>query len=172
MSKRALVANGVIVSMVAVAALFGSTTAPRPLVEGASELATLEARTASTATTRDLTALAAAYVARAQPGLAEALLARHADRPDVELTHARARVALARGDVDRAADLARATQAACEHRAAIAPCPAWIVAKNTQQLAVLEALEADGVHDLRERPSAGMAAVARASRTVQLVAMR
>jgi hypothetical protein len=172
MSKRAIAANGLVLSAVVVGALFTSTTEPRPLVEDAPELAALEARTALEPSTHDLTELAAAYVARSQPGLAEALLDRHADRPDVELTHARARVALARGDVDRAGDLARATRMACDLRTAIAPCPSWVVAKNLQQLAVVEALESEGIHDLDDRPDASRAAIARASRTVQLVAMR
>jgi hypothetical protein len=172
MRKQAVAANGLVLSAVVIGSLFGSTTAPRPLVDGAAELAELEARTALAPSTHDLTELASAYVARAQPGLAQALLDRHADRPDVELTHARARVALARGDVDRAGDLARATRAACELRTAIAPCPAWVVAKNLQQLAVVEALESQGIHDLDDRPDASRAAIARASHTVQLVAMR
>jgi hypothetical protein len=171
MGRIGIVANSLALSATLAWIVAAGSTDARPLAPGAADLAALEARAAAAPSVADLSRLSSAYLAHHQPGLAQALLDRHGERDDVELSLARSRVAYARGEVGEALRQAELTHAACEHRAAVAPCPSWVVAKAAHQLAFLEALEAESgsaVPSARDTERA----LSRATRSVQLVAMR
>ncbi|WP_437733408.1 hypothetical protein [Sorangium sp. So ce1335] len=169
------VANGLVLAGVAWTVGLGpSVKASRLLPQHAAaapgELAALEARYAERRTPETVTALAAAYLERDQPGLASSALdaAPREVRALPEASHLAARALLRRGRVRDALAAAEQASAACRTGA----CPAWLEAKSARQRAFLEQLVAAGVEDPQGDPAAARTAYERSESEVRLVAMR
>lgn len=172
------VANGLVLAGVAWTIGLGpsvraSELLPSRAAAGADELAALEARYAEGRTPASVTALAAAYLERDQPGLASSAL--DAAPGDVralpEAAHLSARALVHRGRVRDALAAAEQASAAC----ATGACPAWLAAKSEHQRAFLEQLVAAGVEDPQVDAAAARAALdaySRSASQVRLVAVR
>lgn len=170
MSKVGLVLHGVLATAAATVLLVGSQGEAASVVpRGAADVVELEADVAKAPTSDSVATLVGAYLEREQPGLAQALLDAHPELDDARLTHERARVALAQGEVDHALRLSRLTLATCE--AAHHPCPAWLVAKSERQVALLEAMEEAGIQDPARDPQGARVALDRSRREVRLAAL-
>jgi hypothetical protein len=169
---RVLVANGLCLAGMAWMLVSGTEQRATPLVstEQAAALAALEARAATSSSAPSVTALAAAYLDREQPGLAATVIDRAPRevqaRPEVAVL--RARSLFHRGHAREALAVAREADAACADGA----CPGWIEARAARQLAFLEEVVAAGVDDPHADPRATRAAYERSTREVRLVAMR
>ncbi|AGP41663.1 hypothetical protein [Sorangium cellulosum] len=169
------VANGLVLAGVAWTVGLGpsvqaSQLLPARATAGLGELAALEARYAEGRTRESVTALAAAYLDRDQPGLASSALeaAPREVRELPEAAHLSARALLRRGRVRDALAAAEQASAAC----AAGGCPAWLAAKSERQRAFLEQLAAAGVDDPQVDATAARAAYERSASEVRLVAMR
>ncbi|WP_437755239.1 hypothetical protein [Sorangium sp. So ce1389] len=169
------VANGLVLAGVAWTVGLGpsvraSQLLPPRATAGLGELAELEARYAAGRTPESVTALAAAYLERDQPGLASSALdaAPREVRALPVTAHLAARALLRRGRVRDALAAAEQASAAC----ATGACPAWLAAKSEHQRAFLEQLVAAGVEDPQTAPEAARAAYERSTSEVRLVAMR
>ncbi|WP_437334527.1 hypothetical protein [Sorangium sp. So ce394] len=169
------VANGLVLAGVAWTVGLGpsvqaSQLLPARATAGLGELAELEARYAEGRTRESVTALAAAYLDRDQPGLASSALeaAPREVRELPEAAHLSARALLRRGRVRDALAAAEQASAAC----AAGVCPAWLAAKSERQRAFLEQLAAAGVDDPQLDATAARAAYERSASEVRLVAMR
>ncbi|WP_437675215.1 hypothetical protein [Sorangium sp. So ce131] len=134
------------------------------------QLSELEARYAADPTPANVTALAAAYLERDQPGLAASALdaAPREVRTRPEAAHLAARAHFRRGRAADALAAAEQVSAAC----AVDACPAWLAAKAARHRAFLEQLVAAGVEDPQADPIAVRAAYERSASEVRLVAMR
>lgn len=137
------------------------------------DLPTLEARAAHSPTALNISALAAAYLDRDQPGLAAAVIekAPREVREQAEVTHLEARTLLRRGRVREALAVAEKAEARCAAPTDGA-CPAWLTAKASRQVAFLREVVAAGVDDPAADPAAVRAAFERSARQVPAVAMR
>ncbi|HTJ81817.1 MAG TPA: hypothetical protein VL400_08825 [Polyangiaceae bacterium] len=155
--------HGVVATLAGTLLLVGSESEATPVVSAPSGIAALEADVAHAPTTESLASLTSAYLERNQPGLAQALLDAHPELDSAELTHQRARVALAEGEVDRALSLSRLSLAMCEDH-----CPAGLTAKALRQISTLEAMERAGIRDPSDDPAATRAALAQSNREVRL----
>lgn len=138
MAGMAWLLNGfAAVSMVGVAFL-GAQGRTCAVVSSDPELVSLERRASEQVSA--LPALAAAYLERGQPGLAQAVLDRaDSNSADPELLHLRGRVAIARGELDEAEHLQALTLATCAESLA---CPSWLEARAGRQLDMLQAARA------------------------------
>jgi hypothetical protein len=174
---RLVVANGLALAGIGYLALGGAQLTARPVVDQtlACEFDSLEIAAAQKRDAGSITSLAGAYLERDQPGLAttviESASSEVRQRPEVAQLHARA--LFGRGHAREALAVARGVADSCDPDVADhAPCPAWLVAKSTRQLAFLEEVVAAGIDDPQADPAATMAAYERSSREVRLVAMR
>lgn len=135
MAGVAWLLNGFAAVAIVGVAFFGAQGRTSAVVSSDPELAALE-RNASERPSA-LPALAAAYLERGQPGLAQAVLDRaDASGADAELLHLRGRVAIARGELDEAEHLQELTLATCAQSLA---CPSWLEARAERQLGMLKA---------------------------------
>jgi hypothetical protein len=172
MSVRFLVANGLVLGGIAWMTSLGGmeVRAAQVLPKGAPELAGLEAEAALSPSARSVSALAGAYLDREQPGLATAVIEKAPremrERPEVAQAYARA--LFHQGRAREALAVARDASDACSE----APCPAWLVARTTRQVAFLEQVVAAGIDDPQTNPSGTRAAYERSAHEVRLVAMR
>lgn len=165
MKKAGLVLNGLLVVGIAAAVLVGSEGRATAVVPSPSaELTALEAQAATNPTEENLAALTKAYLDCGQPGLAQSVLDRHADKKSPELTHSRARVAIAQGNASEALGLSKLTLAQCEER----ECSSWLVGKTLHQVEFLEAVLDAGIDDLAANPNKTSTAMSRANREVRL----
>ncbi|WP_437646451.1 hypothetical protein [Sorangium sp. So ce362] len=169
------VANGVVLAGVIwtvglAPSVKASQLLPPRATAGLGELAALEARYAEGRTPASVTALAAAYLEREQPGLASSALdaAPREVRELPEAAHLSARALLRRGRVSDALAAAEQASAACANGG----CPAWLEAKSERQRAFLEQLVAAGVEDPQIDATTVRAAYERSASEVRLVAMR
>ena len=180
MRSGMLVANGLVLGAIGWMASLGGTEQraaelfPKrtQAVESApADFQGLEARAALTPTAVTVTALAAAYLDRGQPGLATAVIEKSPRetqlRPEVAVLHARA--VFHRGHVREALAIARDASDSCSDSTTCAP---WLVAKTTRQVAFFEQAVAAGIEDPSANPDATLAAYDRSSHEVRLVAMR
>ena len=180
MRSGMLVANGLVLGAISWMASLGGTEQraaelfPKrtQAVESApADFQGLEARAALTPTAVTVTALAAAYLDRGQPGLATAVIEKSPRetqlRPEVAVLHARA--VFHRGHVREALAIARDASDSCSDSTTCAP---WLVAKTTRQVAFFEQAVAAGIEDPSANPDATLAAYDRSSHEVRLVAMR
>lgn len=168
MGKVSLILNGVVLTGVLTLLLVDAGAAPAPVLSAPdSRLGELEAAAVETATPTTIGSLAAAYLDRQQPGLAQAVLDRHPELAGAELSLARSRVALARGDVDEAREQTALALASCDAPAA-SPCSASLVGRALQQGSYLASLESAGVIDPVAHPVAARAALAESRREVVL----
>ncbi|EYF04055.1 hypothetical protein [Chondromyces apiculatus] len=139
------------------------------------DVAVLEARAAHAPSARNVTALAAAYLDRDQPGLAAAALANapREVRLQPEVVHMEARALLRRGQVREALAVAETVEARCNAEpTGDTACPAWLSAKSSRQVAFLREVVAAGIEDLRADPAGTEAAYTRSTGQVRVVAMR
>ena len=167
MKKAGLILNGLLVVGIAAAVLIGSEGRATALVPVANPaLAALEAETAKAPTETNLAALSKAYLDCGQPGMAQSVLDRHADIETAELTHSRARVAIAQGNASEALTLSRLTLAQCDEDEAV--CSSWLIAKSLHQVEFLEAVLEAGIDDLSANPNRTSTAMLRSSREVKL----
>jgi hypothetical protein len=173
MRVRFLVANGLVLGGIAWMTSLGGmeVRAAQVLPKGAPELASLEAEAALSPSARSVSALAGAYLDHEQPGLATAVIERAPremrERPEV--AHLYARALFHRGRAREALAVARDASDACSDAT---PCPAWLVARTTRQVAFLEQVVAAGIDDPQENPSGTRAAYERSAHEVRLIAMR
>jgi hypothetical protein len=141
-------------------------------VEGdGSSMARLENDAASVGTASSVSALANAYLDRAQPGLATAVIEKTSPalRAQPEVAHVYARALFHRGRAREALAVAKSATDSCEEGSG---CPAWLVAKTARQVAFFEQVVAAGIDDPDHDPAATQAAYLRSSHEVRLVAMR
>jgi hypothetical protein len=133
------------------------------------DLGALESEAAKDPSVGSTEALANAYLAREQPGLASAVLERApvAVRQRPEIAHIYARTLFHRGHAREALAVAEQAADAC----AIG-CPAWLVAATSRQVAFLDQVVAAGIEDPLADPRATRAAYDRSVHEVRLVAMR
>ncbi|WP_050435656.1 hypothetical protein [Chondromyces crocatus] len=144
---------------------------------GVGDIPALEARTAHTPSAQNITALAAAYLERDQPGLASAVIqkAPRDARVRPEVSHQEARALLRRGQLREALAVAEKLHTRCalgDADADGAACPAWLAAKTYRQVAFLREALAAGIEDPRHDPVGIEAAYERSAGQVPLVAMR
>ncbi len=164
MKKAGLVLNGLLVVGIAAAVLIGSEGRATAVVAPNPALAALETEAATAPTEANLAALTKAYLDCGQPGLAQSVLDRHADKKAPELTHSRARVAIAQGNASEALLLSKLTLAQCEER----ECSSWLVGKSLHQVEFLEAVLDAGIDDLAANPNKTSTAMLKTSREVKL----
>ncbi len=167
MKKAGLVLNGLLVVGIAAAVLIGSEGRATAVVPTANPtLAALETETAKAPTAANLAALSKAYLDCGQPGLAQSVLDRHSALKTPDLSHSRARVAIAQGNASEALTLSKLTLAQCEENEAA--CSSWLVAKSLHQVEFLEAVLDAGIDDLAANPNKTSTAMFRSSREVRL----
>ena len=177
MSVRFLLANGLVLGAMAWMVSFAgmevraSRVLPHKDVPGLASLDQLESRAAFTpASSATVAALAGAYLDRDQPGLATAVIekAPRQVREAPEVAHLYARALFHRGHAREALAVARDASDACGD----SPCPGWLVARTSQQVAFFEQVVAAGIDDPQDDPDATRAAYERSAHEVRLVAMR
>lgn len=167
-TKAGLVLNGFLVVGIAAAVLIGSEGRATAVVPGpTAELANLESAAAKDPSAENLGNLTKAYLDAGQPGLAQSVLDRHAGISNPELTHARARVAIAQGNATEALALSRLTLAQCEEQTEAA-CSSYLIGKSLHQVEFLEAVLEAGIDDLAANPQKTTTAMQRANREVKL----
>ena len=132
-------------------------------------MASLESEAAKDPSVPSTAALANAYLAREQPGLASAVLERAPVivRQHPEIAHIYARTLFHRGHAREALAVAEQASDACS-----IGCPAWLVAATSRQVAFLGEVVAAGIEDPLVDPRATRAAYDRSVHEVRLVAMR
>jgi len=163
MGKLGMVVHGVLATLAATILVVGSESEATPIVASPQGVASLEADVAKAPTAEALSNLTGAYLERGQPGLAQAVLDAHPEVDSPELSHERARVALAQGEVAHALSLSKLSLSMCgEH------CTASFTAKALRQIATLEAMEKAGIQDPKDDPIATRAALAAGNREVRL----
>ena len=168
MGKVSLILNGVVLTGVLTLLFVDAGAAPAPVLSAPdARLVELEAAAVADATPATVGALAGAYLDREQPGLAQAVLDRHPEMAGAELSLARSRVALARGDVDEARNQTDLALATCDSPSAV-PCSAMVVGRALQQGSYLDSLASAGVIDPVAHPVAARAALAESRREVVL----
>jgi hypothetical protein len=134
MGALAWLLNGSVAVAVIGVAFFGAQGRTSAVVSSDPELVSLERRASEQVSA--LPALAAAYLERGQPGLAQSVLDRaDANSADPELIHLRGRVAIARGEHEEAEHLQELTLATCAESLA---CPSWLEARAGRQLDMLK----------------------------------
>jgi hypothetical protein len=172
-----MVMNGLVLAGVAWVALMGpgeQRVSPVLSDQGASEaapadMASLESEAAKDPSVPSTAALANAYLAREQPGLASAVLERApvVVRQHPEIAHIYARTLFHRGHAREALAVAEQASDACA-----TGCPAWLVAATSRQVSFLGEVVAAGIEDPLVDPRATRAAYDRSVHEVRLVAMR
>ena len=174
MKMRLLVVNGLVLGAIGWLATVGGADvhATQLLPErGATPaaMAGLESQAGTSPTAANVSALAAAYLAQNQSGLATAVIERAPVevRAAPEVAQLYSRALFHRGHSRDALAVARQAQDACGEG-----CAPWLIAKTTGQVAFLEQVVAAGIEDPQDDPAATRAAYDRSSREVGLVAMR
>jgi hypothetical protein len=171
-----MVMNGLVLAGVAWVALMGpgeqrvaAVLSERGAKAEPVDMAALESEAAKAPTVPSTAALANAYLAREQPGLASAVLERApvGVRQHPEIAHIYARTLFHRGHAREALAVAEQASDACS-----ANCPAWLVAATSRQVAFLGEVVAAGIEDPLADPRATRAAYDRSVHEVRLVAMR
>lgn len=177
MRLRVLVINGLVLGAIGWMAVIngGDERAAQLLPKdkpgtAPADVAALEEHAAVAKSASTVAALAGAYLDRDQPGLASSVI--ESASPEVRRTpavaHLEARALFHRGRARDALAVAKAAEDAC----ADGPCPGWLVAKTTRQVAFLEQVVAAGIDDPEVAPDAVRAAYDRSSHEVRLIAMR
>ena len=170
---RLALANVAALSAVIGTMTVGTETAATPLISGHSEVADLSALEASAAkepTEESVQALAQAYLAHRQPGLAIAVLQRApadiASSPSIRLLEARGQFGL--GETNKAQHALRSLAADCQAE----PCAPAVRAQTDHYLALVSEVVGAGISDPDLDADATKVAFSKGSRAVQLVAMR
>jgi hypothetical protein len=174
-----VVANACVLAGISWMVAFGPNLRAAELLPdhpGLGDVPALESRAALTPTASNVTALAAAYLDRDQPGLASAVIdkAPREVRERPEVAHVEARALYRRGRVREALAAAETAEAACAREApgADGACPAWLAAKTARQIAFLRQVVAAGIEDPLADPTGTRNAYERSTREVRIVAMR
>jgi hypothetical protein len=180
MRTRLVAVNGLILAGIAWIALSSSEIRPKNLLpHGAkaesatpAEMAAIESRASLEPTADNVSALAAAYLDRGQPGLASAVIERapRLIREDARIADLHARALFHRGRTREALAAVQDVLATC--KADASRCRPWQVAKASGQAAFLEELVRAGVEDPMDNPQAVRAAYERSAHRGGLVAMR
>jgi hypothetical protein len=179
MRLRLFTVNILILAGTAWVSAFGSEIYPKNLLPpvasattAPTELTELESRAALEPSVASITALAAAYLDRDQPGLASAVIERSPSeiRDNVRVAELHARALFHRGRTSEALARIQGALAACD--ADESRCRPWQIARASRQIAFLQEVVAAGIEDPTTNPAAVRAAYARSTREVGLVAMR
>jgi hypothetical protein len=174
-----VVANSCVLAGISWMVAFGPNLRAAELLPerpGLGDVPALESRAARTPTASNITALAAAYLDRDQPGLASAVIekAPREVREQPVVAHIEARALFRRGRVREALAAAETAEAACAREApgSDGACPTWLLAKTTRQIAFLRQVVEAGIEDPLADPAGTRDAYERSTREVRIVAMR
>jgi len=175
-TSRALLflANGAIIATVLGVAILGSSNEASAVMSAPlnGDAQRLEAETATDPTPTNVASLAMTYVDRKQPGLAIALLDRHAEMAVPEIRLARARALYADGKAHEALGVLDELASQCDDSQASDPCPTWVVMKSLHERAFFSEMVRAGIEDPARDPEGTQAAFERSNREVGLVAVR